>query len=83
MEVTKIINYVNENYSLNVSLFFDDNIQITFFDDSCTFEKTIFIDYGITTEELINKITKELDKIRNLWYNNIVSVQWNPTLITG
>lgn len=63
MEVTKIINFVNENYYLNVCIMFDDKIEFTFYDDELTFEKTILIDYGKTTKEIIQLITEELDKI--------------------
>lgn len=63
MEVTKIIDFVNENYYLNVCIIFDDKIEFTFYDDNLTFEKTIFVDYGKSTKEIIQVITKELDKI--------------------
>ena len=66
MEVTKIINFVNENYYLNVCIMFDDKIEFTFYDDNLTFEKTIFIDYGKSTKEIIQLITEELDKIRKV-----------------
>lgn len=66
MEVTKIINFVNDNYYLNVSIFFDNNIQFTFYDDDLTIEKTLLIEYGKTTEEIIKIISEELDKIKNM-----------------
>lgn len=66
MEVTKIINFVNDNYFINVCISFDNNIKFTFYDDDLTFEKTISIEYGKTTEEIIKIISEELDKIKNM-----------------
>lgn len=66
MDVTKIINFVNENYFINVCISFDNNIEFTFYDDDLTFEKTIEIEYGKTTEEIIKIISEELDKTKNM-----------------
>lgn len=66
MDVTKIINFVNDNYFINVCIFFDNNIDFTFYDDDLTFEKTLSIEYGKTTEEIIKIISEELDKLKNM-----------------
>lgn len=66
MDVTKIINFVNDNYYLNVCISFDNNIEFTFYDDDLTIEKTLSIEYGKATEEIIKIISEELDKMKNI-----------------